>query len=419
MKKYFLFVLTLLALAGCSSNQKVILTKEEVKTSAVRARQYAGFEDELLSGSFMQAESLAINDDQKKTAQAYRAFAEGDEKTAKQIAAQVTASKDSAASEYSKQLLSYIYFAQSRWSELNRFTEKEQPEDAAQKVLSDAFSKLPKEEISLDEKSGRHEISFSSSGTPLIEVEVNGVKKRFWFDTGAGLSVIASDAAEECNVIPIGRDTAKSGTATSKEVGFMPAAIREMKFAGLTVKNHPVMIFNKKDLEFKLLGFITLMKIDGIIGWNLIRQLGWEVDYKNKTILPFTSDKTSSASRKNFIWFGYPAVSLSDSSGSELLFGLDTGAKATSLSQYYEVSAGSGTSETKTYGGAGGFEKMEVLNLKNISFNFTGSRVLFPEIYKKNHNFTSTVRLHGVIGSDLPRDNRLIIDYPHRSIILE
>lgn len=419
MKKYFLFALILPLLAGCSSNQKVILTKEAEKSSAVHSRHYSDFEDALLSGSFMQAESLAINDDQKKTAQAYRAFAEGDEKAAEQAASLLIASKDSSASEYSKQLLSYIYFAQSRWSELNRFSEKEQPEDAAQKVLSDAFSKLPEEEITLDEKAGRQAITFSSSGTPLVEVEVNGVKKNFWFDTGAGLSVIASDAAEECNVVPAGSDMAKSGTSTSKEVGFMPAGIREMKFAGLTVKNHPVMIFNKKDLEFKLLGFITLMKIDGIIGWNLIRQLGWDIDYKNKTILPFTSDKAASASRKNFIWFGYPVVSLSDSAGSELLFGLDTGAKATSLSQHYEAGANTGTAETKTYGGAGGFEKMEVLNLKNISFNFTGSRVFFPEIYKKNHNLTSTLRLHGVIGSDLPRENRLIIDYPHRSIVLE
>ncbi|MGE5499254.1 MAG: hypothetical protein ACM3Q2_14320 [Syntrophothermus sp.] len=33
-----------------------------------------------LPGSVTQAESLAVNDDQKKAAQAYHAFAEGDEK---------------------------------------------------------------------------------------------------------------------------------------------------------------------------------------------------------------------------------------------------------------------------------------------------------------------------------------------------
>jgi predicted aspartyl protease len=407
---------------GCSSNQRVIVTPYNGTTPSNALHVSSTFTGAMKLADFTQAESLSTTDEQRRCARAFRLFAEGDERASEALLNELAGVRDSLVQDYRQTLLGQMYFARGRWSELCALSQQEQSGADASSVLASAYMSCPKEELRFDGAFAKIPIALSSTGTPIVEVEVNGVKKKFWFDTGAGLTVIASDAAEECGVRMIGSDTTVSGTATSKTVAIMPAELSDLKIGGLRVRHHPVMIIDKKDLEFKLLGFITLMKIDGIIGWNLIQQLGWEIDYKNKTLDAFASDTSvRTTADANFFWLGYPTVAVRDSAGRKFLIGMDTGAKQTTLTKEYVAfaKAAPGEVESKTYGSAGGYEETQVQKLANISLVMTGRTIFFPEIYTHDHELTPVISLHGTFGSDIAQQGRLVIDYPRRRIVLE
>jgi hypothetical protein len=420
MRSIIVFIV-LLVLNGCSSSQKVIVIKDASEKPAIHQTSYKTFDDAMLNADFDQAEKLSASEEQRECVHAYASFAQGNEATAEQRVLPLIGSKDSVVQNYAHELLSNIYFSQGKWTALRRLCDQAPVDSGAYRVLSTAYATLPKEEIRIDASNGTIPLTFSSSGTPIVEVEINGVKKHFWFDTGAGLTVIASDVAEECSIAPIGAVSASSGTSTSKTVGILPCELSQFTIGGLSVAHHPAMIIAKENLEFKLWGMFTVLKIDGIIGWNLMQQLGWVLDYKNKTLLPLTSEKSVRSPIGNLSWFGYPIVSVSDSGGTSLLFGMDTGAKTSSLTKHFIVKTHvhAGPVESTTSGGAGGWDRVQVEEVNNVTLFLPGNKVFFPKIFAHDREYSSTMVLHGILGSDIAKEGRLVLDYPHRSIILE
>ena len=72
-----------------------------------------------------------------------------------------------------------------------------------------------------------------------------------------------------------------SKAATGNIVNTIPGLIDSLSIDGLKIYNHHCMIFDSKNLEFRIQG-ISLLKIDGIIGWNLLQEL--DVEFPQKII---------------------------------------------------------------------------------------------------------------------------------------
>jgi len=164
----------------------------------------------------------------------------------------------------------------------------------------------------------------------VIELIVNGHRKKFWVDTGAGLSVVASDVAEECNILPIGTEKTTGRAGTGKRISIQPAIIDDLQIGELLIKNHPVLIVDKNEMEFRLFGFLRILKIDGIIGWPAIQNMKIEFDYKKKLTTINKPVKVKTKNR-NLFWLGKPIVRVKTPEGLNLNFQLDTGANRTSI----------------------------------------------------------------------------------------
>jgi len=255
---------------------------------------------------------------------------------------------------------------------------------------------------------------FGLSGTPEIEVEVNGVKKRFLIDTGAGLTVLSSDFAEACGVKSAGGETAKAGTATDVKVSIRPAVINKMSVGGLTYRNHPCIIIDKRDLEIKLLGFIKILKIDGIIGWNAVQQLDLTLDYRNKKVRIEKPVPSAAGLERNFFWLGYPVVKTAAVSGRPLFFGLDTGANRTSASDPILAKIDTSGMITKKVriGGAGGkIESRMSREIPEMAVITGGNRLTFEGVRCDNSNFGSFFILDGILGSDAAKNGIMRLDF--------
>lgn len=156
---------------------------------------------------------------------------------------------------------------ESRWEEFLKY--HPEPTNSTDIFFSHekAFNTQNKEYIQFPTTPVTMHLKFERGRQPLIEVVVNGHIEWFIFDTGAQFSVVSDQIAEECGV------TELDGTykGISKNILSKPGIISDLEFGGISIRNHPVMIIKRKDLNIKFLGMFPLIKIEGIIGWPLIK----------------------------------------------------------------------------------------------------------------------------------------------------
>ena len=414
----FLFAASVL-ISGCS-----------IGSGGAKVARFTGFEADTANASFFYADGWeAVRRFDFTHAQkcgwtkAHLLFAEGlgfvmngrYDEAEKAFARILVAPGDSVEAGHAKNVLNEALLFQSKWNavaELDaRLSGGTDGDNTA--ILARAYRAALSETLSFPSRPMELPAIFGMGGTPEIEVTVNGVRKRFLIDTGAGLTVLASDFAGVCGVEPAGGETAKAGTATAAKVSIRPAIIREISIGGLVFKNHPCIIIDKKDLEIKLFGFIKVLKIDGIIGWNAIKQMDLTLDYRNKKVrmerpVPVENRK------RNFFWLGYPVVKAATVSGRSLFFGLDTGANKSSASDSVlsKVDTAGMTMKKVRIGGAGGkIETRMMRKIPKMPVVIGGNLLTFKGVHCDNSEHGSFFILDGILGSDAAKNGVMRLDF--------
>lgn len=139
------------------------------------------------------------------------------------------------------------------------------------------------------EKSYNYEVPFDFINDLIfIPVVIENKKYNFLFDTGAELNIIDPLVANQLNLKKLRNGVISNGSDSNK--GVSRVKINDIKISNLQFKETAGIIW---DLS-KLSDLVGCVKIDGIIGNNLMRKSNWQINYKDKTIK--FSDNT-----KNFI----------------------------------------------------------------------------------------------------------------------
>lgn len=284
------------------------------------------------------------------------------------------------------------------------------------KAFANTYINVPPETITFSNRITAVPFETSKSGTPIVEVTINGYKARFFVDTGAGMTVVSSDVAEACGLIPLGDQDIEAQAATAQNIGINAASISDLRFGGINVKNHPAIIIDSENLKFKLLGIFTIVNIEGIIGWNLLQKMGITIDYRNSQIEFYdagTNPKNHSGN--NMFWLGYPVVKLRSGDGSGVLFGLDTGANTSSIREKIINRFSLSYSEHEiTLGSAGGFVDIMAKKVDSLKlFLNSGKSILFKDIDTHPLEPASVITLDGILGSDLFDECVVEIDFPN------
>ncbi|MEK0337275.1 MAG: DUF1016 N-terminal domain-containing protein [Nitrosopumilus sp.] len=414
--KLLLLSLVLIFSACSSSKLTVSPTNGEYDFVSEKSVEYETFWEAIENLDFDYLSEKTLNDDQQQFYEALSSVVDGDIDTAvTQFQNLYNNSTDSLIQKHSEEIISKLYFLQSNWEKILELDKKSNNNLELENdiILFEAFSKSPKESFLFPSQPTiipMDPVFFGSN--PMIEVIVNGHKKKFWIDTGAGLSVVSSDVAEECNIFPIGTEKTTAGTGTNKRVSIQPAIIENLQIGELLIKNHPVVIVDKSDLEFKLFGLLRILKIDGIIGWPAIQNMKIEIDYKNKRTIIEKPIKIETTDR-NFFWLGFPIVKLKTPDGKNLNFGLDTGANKTSIHKNIlkKINIENGYDKKITHWSAGGFEKTETKIVPNLSFILNGNVLHFKVIRISLQKGIVFVKSDGQLGIDIAQDRSIIIDY--------
>ncbi len=377
------------------------------------ADTFSDFWEAATNLDFPYLENHSAEGEKARFVEALKAFRAGNLTAAETILTDIAArTDDTQLRDHAHTLLVIIYQGENKTKELvtllDRFPaiiergDMDRGEAASLRANRDA--ELPQEKMHIGEEPVTLPLTFAISGTPQLEVEINGVKKWFWLDTGASGTLIASDVAVAMN-IPKGDPYEVDNLGTL--LTLHGATVDTLKFGPMTLENYRIAILDKRFLR------IAGRPISGIIGWPILRRLRLEFNYGEKKVTLQASEMRENEDR-NFFWFDYPFVRLLSLEGVPLNFGLDTGADVTRFKHNMLKKLPNLVSEDVTIRGAGlgraSADRGQML--ERTVFLVENARLDFRYLKSTPGASARFIAPDGRIGVDIFRKGTVVLDYP-------
>jgi len=254
----------------------------------------------------------------------------------------------------------------------------------------------------------------SAVGTPLVPVRIGGKDYNFWLDTGSSMTMLASDVARDLNIAPLVPDTFEIVTSTGR-VKAQPSLLPQLEIGELVVRNAPTMIVDESLMQMrepKPIELSAQVKIDGIIGFDIIHEVDLEVDYEESALRLRNPMASRRASDRNMFWVGLPVVRLTSGDGVPLHFGLDTGAQQTFVTETLldKLQLQVARVESRRVGGLGGEISLRARVLPDIRLYVRGFPLLFKNAVLRAPVYQVLASLDGVLGGDVWNSGVVRID---------
>jgi hypothetical protein len=172
------------------------------------------------------------------------------------------------------------------------------------------------------------------------------------------------------------------------------------------VRNAPTMIVDESMMRMREptpVEQIPRFKIDGIIGFDIIRQLDLEVDYGESTLQLRNPATSRHSADRNMFWVGVPVVRITTTDGILLHFGLDTGAQLTFVTEtlLYKLGIQAPRVESRRVGGLGGEISLRAPVLPDLRVLVRGFPILFKGALVRTPVYQVLASLDGVLGGDV------------------
>jgi hypothetical protein len=285
---------------------------------------------------------------------------------------------------------------------------------ASIEIWAEAYRNIPPKTFTFRTPSARIPMSVSAVGTPLVPVKISGKVYNFWLDTGSSLTMLSSDVAGDLAIEPIVKDTLEIVTSTGR-VKASPALIQQLEIGQLVVRNAPAMIVDEPMMrmnEPRASDQNAHVKIDGIIGFDIIRQMDLEVDYGGNTLRLRDPATSGSETDRNMFWVGLPVIRLTSADGLPLHFGLDTGAQLSFVTETLldKLQIQAARIESRRVGGLGGEVSLRAPVLPDLRVNVRGFPIMFRGAMVHAPVYQVLAALDGVLGGDIWNSGIVRID---------
>ena len=359
------------------------------------------------------AARAASSQDESRLAESLRRLTAGETARAETLLDSLArhTSGDSTVRRVSLVVLAGLLHTEHRWSELLalprlRAARGDSADLAGVEAWAAAFTGARAPHVGFRTDSAIFPIVLSPLGVPMIPVEINGRRFLFWLDTGASLTMISADVAQVTGVTPRSADSLEAVTAVGR-LRVLPALIRSVRVGPLDVSDAPAMIVASNDfavIDTAVAGHTATARIDGIIGWDLLRQLDLRLDHP-RAVLTLRKPKPEhlDPARRNLFWLGYPLVRAHATNGATLNLGLDTGLQQTFVTRSLAAIAGRSAlpAERRRIASIGSDSIVRGDVIQDMLVKVGDADLAFRHVAVHAAAFTGFVTLDGVIGSDV------------------
>ena len=293
-------------------------------------------------------------------------------------------------------------------------SKSDRTDKASIEIWAEAFRNVPRKTYTFRSASARLPMTVSAVGTPLIPVRIGDKVYNFWLDTGSSLTMLSSDVARDLDIAPIVSDTLEIVTSTGR-VKANPALIPQLEIGQLVVRNAPAMVVEETMMQMsepRPIEPTKHVKIDGIIGFDIIRQLDLEVDYGDNSMRLRNPATSRPDADRNIFWVGLPVIRLTSTDGIPLHFGLDTGAQLTFVTETLldELQLEAARIESRRVGGLGGEISLRAPVLPDLRVLVRGFPILFRGAVVRAPVYQVLASLDGVLGGDVWNSGIVRID---------
>jgi len=164
--------------------------------------------------------------------------------------------------------------------------------------------------------------------------------------------------------------------------------------------------------EARPTGPTSPVKIDGIIGFDIIRQLDMELDYGDGILRLRNPATTRPDANRTMFWVGLPVIRIMSTDGIPLHFGLDTGAQLTFVTETLldKLQLQPARMESRRVGGLGGEVSLRAPVLPDLRVLVRGFPILFRGAFVRAPVYQVLASLDGVLGGDVWNSGIVRID---------
>ena len=366
--------------------------------------------------------ALARGEPEVAFAEAVGLLAAGDyEEAARIFTAMSTQATDTPVAAASQAMLATTLMHQHKWEQLRDLSVTlnlpavYQPNVEELEPWGKAFAGLDPQAIAFPSEPVSVQLGISAVGTPSIRVRINGRDYNFWLDTGSTLTVLSSTVAAEAGIAALGPEILRVATFTGS-AAVKPAVVKRMEIGPIVITNSPAMIMDASLMRLKEAGadaFRAGQSIDGIIGWDVIRQFAITMDFASGTVVFKQPENlgTIGTSAQNLTWVGKPFVQVRTTRGETVQFTLDTGAQSTFVNDVVvkKVRAGTTSLDVRIFGIAANLgEKARLIPALRLEID--GKPLLMRDLIVYTRTSATLVESDGILGSNVSRFGTITID---------
>jgi predicted aspartyl protease len=187
-----------------------------------------------------------------------------------------------------------------------------------------AFAGVDEQTMTAPDKATSLPLVITPMGTPAVQVRINGKDYEFWLDTGSSMTVLSSAVASEAGIPFVSADTLRirtfEGSAPVKA-----GIVRRLEIGLIAFTNTPAIIMDAALMRVKSTSEGVTgqgVRVDGIIGWDIIRQFDVLMDYRARTIAFRPPEHLGIIGTKfqNLAWVGKPLIQVRAKPGGRLHF---------------------------------------------------------------------------------------------------
>jgi predicted aspartyl protease len=251
-------------------------------------------------------------------------------------------------------------------------------------------------------------------GTPAVKVRINGRDYEFWLDTGSSITVLSSEVASDAAVPVVSADTLMVRTFAGL-APVRPALVRRMELGPIVFNNSPAIVIDAALMRLQSNGQGIPprgLEVDGIIGWDTIKQLDILMDYQSMVVtLQQPRPPGTATIGRNLSWVGKPLIKLQTKNGKTFHFTLDTGAQGSfvNASVLERAGAKARSSTARVFGIASTGAAINRV-VPNLTLMVAGRSLPLQTTMVYNPSSTSLINCDGILGSDIAQFGRLRID---------
>jgi hypothetical protein len=368
------------------------------------------------SFKFESLENKSLNDDEIKFLDGLQLFTASESKKAINVLKELYMNSEcTKVKENASKLLFQLLYSLGDWKEIkNLGLDNLEEIELSYRRFAKKYCNLTDRTYSFSSESCILPLSFSITGAPTVEVKLNGVKKLFWVDTGAITSVLSSETASICNLKEEYSEIIEVTASTSQKIETKVGVMNELIVGNFAIKLQPAVIIDTEHLTLKNPATSEVVKIDGIIGWDMLQLMDIELNYDKKYIkINKPIKKSIGINEKNIFFDAYLIVKIFTDDNKPLYFGVDTGAAHTSVSENFfeKVNISEVRTKKSIVGGVGGFVEVEKKIVDEFSFKIVNYSFSLKNIVSTTLQPCAFFELDGIIGSDLIQNRSMRIDF--------